>query len=49
MVAAAECRPFEFPAVQAAVSVQELQMEKRHSNCWFAGARDFLKFVKGRR
>jgi hypothetical protein len=37
---------FEVPAVHAASSAQELQIEKRHWNHKFASARDFPKFVK---
>jgi hypothetical protein len=50
MTAAASLIPgaahFEVPAPQAANSVQELQMEKRH---WsrLASAHDFPKFVNG--
>jgi hypothetical protein len=40
---------FEVPAVQAAHSIQELQIEKRHWNHEFASAHDFPKFVKGGR
>src|SRR6516225_10457309 len=43
------CRLFEVPAAQAATSVRELQIEKRHQSRNFASADDFPKFVKSGR